>query len=136
MSDDSAPAVSPRFYETFVEPYNRELFAGYAYVQLHMDGKWDHLLPLVARLAPAYVEVGGETDWAAAAACLGPRAVIQGGIGGVAALEGTPAGCAETVRRAVAAAGGRAVITVAQEILPGTPLANMQAMIAAVREFQ
>jgi len=137
VSDDSAPAVSPRFYEEFILPYNRALFADYEYVQLHMDGKWDHLLPLVAQLKPGFVEVGGETDWAAAVKHLGRHAILQGGIGGLQALEGSPVSCAETVRQALEAAAGRArvIITVAQETLPGMPVENMKAIIQAVRDW-
>jgi hypothetical protein len=36
-------------------PYNREVFAGYEFVQLHMDGKWGYIWPLVAQWAPAWV---------------------------------------------------------------------------------
>lgn len=137
VSDDSAPAVSPSFYKKFVMSYNQALFAGYEYVQLHMDGKWDHLLPLVAQLKPAYVEVGGETDWATAVEHLGRHAILQGGIGGVLALGGSPVACADTVRRALEAATGRArvVITVAQETLPGMPVENMKAIIQTVRDW-
>jgi uroporphyrinogen-III decarboxylase len=138
VSDDSAPSVSPKLYREFVLPYNRQLFSGYQFVQLHMDGKWDHLLPLVGKLQPGFVEVGGETDWAAAVEHLGRYSVLQGGIGGQFALERSPSDCFEAATRALSASRGRAraVITVAQETHPGMPLENMQAIIQAVRAWQ
>jgi uroporphyrinogen-III decarboxylase len=138
VSDDSAPAVSPDFYKTFILPYNKALLADVEYVHLHMDGKWDHLLPLVAQLESGFIEVGGETDWAAAVKWLGPRSILQGGIGGGLGLNGSPADCGEATRSALEAAASRArvVITIAQEPHPGTPVENMHAILEAARAWQ
>jgi uroporphyrinogen-III decarboxylase len=138
VSDDTAAAVSPDFYRTFVLPYNRALFAGHEHVHLHMDSRWDHLLPHVAELRPDFVEVGGETGWPEAVASLGQRSVLQGGISGTLGLNGTPADCAEAAGQALEAAAGRAraVITIAQEPHPGTPPDNMQAILQTVRAWQ
>jgi uroporphyrinogen decarboxylase len=137
-SDDTAAAVSPEFYREFVLPYNQDLFAGFEHVHLHMDGQWDHLLPLVAAQQPDFVEVGGETGWNAAVEILGPRSVIQGGISGTLAVNGTAAECAKAARLALEAAAGRAraVITIAQEPHPGTPPENMQAILDSARAWQ
>jgi uroporphyrinogen-III decarboxylase len=138
VSDDCAPAVSPALYARFVQPYNRALFADLDYVHLHMDGKWDHLLPQVAALKPDFVEVGGETDWAAAVEILGPQTILQGGVSGNLGLNGAPADCATATRRALETAAEKAqvVITVAQEPHPGTPPENMQAILATVRAWR
>ncbi len=137
VSDDTAPSVSLEFYRRFVFPYNERLFANFEYAHLHMDGKWNHLLPEVSRLKPDFVEVGGETDWLSAVERLGPQSILQGGISGTLALNGTPKECAAAVAAALEAAAGRAqvVITVAQEPHPGTPAQNMQMIIDTVRTW-
>jgi uroporphyrinogen-III decarboxylase len=138
VSDDSAPAISPGFYKSFVFPYNQALFATYQYIHLHMDGKWDHLLPLVAKLSPAFVEVGGETDWTGAIQTLGPGAILQGGVSGSVGLSGTPADCASAAESSLESTAdpARVVITIAQEPYPGTPVENMQAILNAVRRWE
>ncbi|MCL4393658.1 MAG: hypothetical protein M1482_02405 [Chloroflexi bacterium] len=137
VSDDSAPSVSPEFYRTFVFPYNQLLFAQFDYVHLHMDGKWNHLVPEIARLKPDFVEVGGESDWSSAVEILGPHAILQGGVGGALALNGAPKQCADATANALAAAAGRArvVVTVAQEAHPGTPAENMHAIVDTVQNW-
>jgi uroporphyrinogen-III decarboxylase len=92
----------------------------------------------VAQLESGFIEVGGETDWAAAVKWLGPRSILQGGIGGGLGLNGSPADCGEATRSALEAAASRArvVITIAQEPHPGTPVENMHAILEAARAWQ
>ena len=66
---------------------------------------------------------------------LGPTTVLQGGVPGEMARTGTPGECAQVATDALDTANGRAqvALTVANEVHPGTPLENMQAIIRAVR---
>jgi uroporphyrinogen-III decarboxylase len=134
-SDDTATLMSPKLYEEFVLPYNRALYANFEYIHLHMDGGWDHLVPYVQQLRPDHCEVGGETDWPAVVRALGCTTVLQGGILAEIARDGTPDQCAAAAIRALQIAQGKArvVLTVANEVHPGTPLENMQAIIETVR---
>ena len=136
VSDDTASMASPAIYSDFVLPYNRMLFEMYEVVHLHMDGRWDKLIPLVRQLEPAVCEVGGETDWEAAVAALGAETVLQGGILAATARDGTTSDCRMAVGAALATARGRAgvALTVANEVHPGTPLENMLTIIEAARE--
>ena len=134
-SDDTASLLSPKLYEEFVLPHNRALYANFEYVHLHMDGRWDHLVPYVQQLRPDYCEVGGETDWLSVVEALGSTTILQGGILGETARDGTPDECAAAATTALEIAEGnaRVALTVANEVHPGTPLENMQAVIEAVR---
>jgi len=137
LSDDSAVAISPHLYEAFVKPYNDELFTDYDLVHLHMDGEWNHLIPYLQQYGVEWMEVGRETDWVQAVIALGSQTVLQGGIPGELAREGTPAECAHVARQRLEEAAGQArvVLTIPQEAYPGTPLENMQAIIATARAF-
>lgn len=136
VSDDTAPLLSPKLYEQFVLPYNRALFGDFQYVHLHMDGRWTHLVRQVGSFHPDFCEVGGETDWTAAVDALGPSTILQGGILGELARQGSSEECAGAAREALLAAKGKArmVLTVANEVHPGTPLENLQAIIQTARE--
>ena len=134
-SDDTASMASPKVYKEFVLPYNRMLYDNFEYVHLHMDGRWDKLVPYVRQLQPDFCEVGGETDWQTVIETLGPTTVLQGGMPGEIARTGTPDECAQVATDALDTANGRAqvALTVASEVHPGTPLENMQAIIQTVR---
>ncbi len=138
VSDDTAPLLSPALYEKFVLPYNRSLFNHFEYIHLHMDGKWDHLIRQINLLKPDFCEVGGETNWALAVENLGSSTILQGGITGETARDGKPQACAERARQALKACNGKArvALTVANEVHPGTPVENMQAIIETVRNIK
>jgi len=134
-SDDTAMMMSPQLYEEFVLPYNQRLYSNYEYTHLHMDGRWNHLIPYVQRLRPDYCEVGGETDWLAVVEALGSTTVLQGGILAEVARDGTLDECAKAATSSLDVAVGKAsvALTIANEVHPGTPLKNMLAIIAATR---
>jgi uroporphyrinogen-III decarboxylase len=138
MSDDTASMLSPQLYQEFALPYNQALFTAFEITHLHMDGGWDYLIPLVQSLQPGFCEVGGETKWEAVVADLGDTTVLQGGILAETARGGTPAECASAVHAALGTAKGKArvALTIANEVHPGTPLENMQAIIEAGRRRQ
>lgn len=138
VSDDTSPMASPAIYRDFIRPANQALFSRFQRLHLHMDGCWDHLIPQVASFSPYWIEVGGETDWATAAQAMGSRTILQGGISGGDAHGRKPGECAEISLQSLRAAQGRAkaVLTVANEVHPGTPVENMQAIISAAREFE
>jgi uroporphyrinogen-III decarboxylase len=123
-------------YSEFALPYNQALYNQFDYIHLHMDGRWDHLVPLVRQLSPDFCEVGGETAWSAVVEALGATTVLQGGILAETARDGTATECAEAAREILNVADGKArvALTIANEVHPGTPVENMQAIIQAVRE--
>jgi uroporphyrinogen-III decarboxylase len=135
LSDDTSSLLSPKLYETFAMPHNQALFANFEYVHLPMDGRLDHLIPYVQQLQPDFCEVGGETDWLAVVYTLGSGTVLQGGILAPTARDGTPDECAAAATTALQIAEGKAsvALTIANEVHPGTPLANMQAIIEAAK---
>ncbi|MDD4869186.1 MAG: uroporphyrinogen decarboxylase family protein [Kiritimatiellae bacterium] len=137
VSDDSSPMVSPQIYTDFVFPYNSRLFSRQQFVHLHMDSCWDHLIPFVSDLKPKWVEVGGETSWDKVVVALGKTAVLQGGILCSTARDGSVDDCVRQANEKLEIARGRArvVITIANEVHPGTSLDNMQAIIRAVKTF-
>jgi uroporphyrinogen-III decarboxylase len=137
-SDDTASMVSPKIYADFVLPYNQALYANFEYVHLHMDGGWNALVPYVGQIQPEYCEVGGETDWQAVVETLGATTILQGGILAQTAREATPDECRRAAISALEIADGRArvALTIANEVHPGTPLENMQAIIEGVRSWQ
>lgn len=135
-SDDTAPLMSPWIYEKFILPYNQALYANFEFVHLHMDGCWDHLIAFVQKIRPNYCEVGGETDWEMAVKALGSMTTLQGGILASIARDGFPDDCASAASRALDLAEGRArvALTIANEVDPGTPISNMQAIIKVARD--
>jgi uroporphyrinogen-III decarboxylase len=135
-SDDTASLMSPWIYEQFVLPYNLALYQHFEYVHLHMDGGWDHLLPYVQKIRPGYCEIGGETDWERAVASLGPSTILQGGVLAGTARDGSYGECAAAARQALDLARGKArvALTVANEVDPGAPLENLQAILEVARE--
>jgi uroporphyrinogen-III decarboxylase len=135
-SDDTASLMSTRIYEQFVLPYNRSLYDHFEYVHLHMDGGWDHLIPFVQKISPQYCEVGGETDFEKAVSALGGSTILQGGILAKIARDGSADECAHSARAMLelAADKARVALTIANEVDPGTPLANMQAILEVVRD--
>jgi uroporphyrinogen-III decarboxylase len=134
-SDDTAIMLSPQLYLEFVLPYNRMLYSNFEYVHLHMDGRWNHLIPYVEQLQPDFCEVGGETDWQEVIKALGATTILQGGILAEIARDKTPDECSVAASKALDIAAGKArvALTIANEVHPGTPLENMQAVIKAGR---
>lgn len=137
VSDDTATMLSPSLYRKFALPYNKMLFSNFDYLHLHMDANWNHLIQDVAQLNPSYCEIGGETDWREVVDTLGKTTILQGGILAEKAHSSTPVECINATKAALEAAEGRAriVLTIANEVHPGTPLENLQAILQTVKSL-
>ena len=144
VSNGDSPAgsdlISPRMYERFALPFEARVAdaahaAGLPYA-LHICGRTDPILTMMARTGADAFELDHKTDAALARRCLDGRATFIGNIdpSGVLAL-GTP----DDVRRATRAlldvftGSNRLIVNAGCAIPAETPAANLKAMIETAR---
>lgn len=133
IGDAVASQVSPRVYEEFILPAERELVAAIramgVYVRLHICGNITHLLPGIATLGVNILDVDHAVNLEAARRAVGPGVTLAGNVDPVSCvMRGSP----ETVRAAIVgcatAAGGRYMVNAGCEIPAATPPANLRAL--------
>ncbi|AMV70572.1 methylcobamide--CoM methyltransferase [Desulfuromonas carbonis] len=139
----SSTVISPRQFATFAQPYLTEL-VDFIHrqgkpVTLHICGKTEKSWEGMVATGADTLSLDNEVDLAAAAAKIGDRVRIMGHVHPTAVLlSGTPATVRQAVRDGVrqAHAAPRGYIVASGCSLPTeTPFANIDAMLAAVREI-
>jgi hypothetical protein len=140
MGCDAGEMLSPKSYREFVVPYYGRCYDAFPGDRgLHMCGKIDHLVPVIAQdLQITHLTgFGFPTDPQLLAQWMGGRVVMSGGLNPVILLEGPP----DAIRRecyryleAFASYGGY-VLQDGNNIAPGTPLAHMAAVVEASEAF-
>jgi uroporphyrinogen-III decarboxylase len=144
MAEDTAQAMSPHMFKEFCVPYTGELFDTFGRRfqngrALHMCGQSTHLHHvLVEDLHISSFDIFGYlVDPRVAARNLGGRMYLWGNINPMLMLNGTR----EQVRQAALAAleamapCGGFMLGDGANVCPGTPLANLAALIEASEEF-
>ncbi len=139
-TDDLAVSLSRRMFEEIVLPSEKRLrdhFDGWA--MLHMCGRSDHLLE-VFRDGLRIHELQGfgwEVDLDRIAETLGGRVVLLGNVNPMLIHSGTPAEVREAARRVIEklAPGRGFIIQDGNNIPPGSPLENINAMMDAAERY-
>ncbi|MEW6743118.1 MAG: uroporphyrinogen decarboxylase family protein [Planctomycetota bacterium] len=140
FTDDSAQGLSPELYEELVLPEDRRLrdhFDGR--VSLHMCGRTEHLLHyfVEALRIHEFQGFGWAVDKRTVAALMGGRVVLLGNVNPMTILQGTPQDVKRETRECleIFAPLGGYIVQDGNNIAPGSPLENVNAMYEAALEF-
>jgi MtaA/CmuA family methyltransferase len=141
MSDAAASMMGPERYARFLLPAQRRVLQSIktrypeVITRLHMCGRTDPLIAMMATLPADIIELDFPVDLLAAKQVLGPRRVILGNVSTITdLLEGTPASVYEACRRCHEVCGPFHVVGSGCEVSPRTPSENLRAMLAYATE--
>jgi len=136
----SPDMISPALYERFAFPAERRLLSGLkgrgAEIGLHICGDTTRILPLLAEVGADLLDIDSKTDLRQARAALRGKAAIRGPIDPVSVLRyGDEQLVAEKCREAIDIWGrdGGLILSGGCDIMPGTPPANLKAMVETAR---
>jgi uroporphyrinogen decarboxylase len=136
LFDTWAGILSPVDFEEFALPYVTEIVTALKRTGVPVIYFVNGGGPLLAAMRRSGADVIGldwRVDLGAARAILGPEVAVQGNLDPV-LLYAPPAVIAARTTAIIAAGGGRGhVFNLGHGILPDTPLAGVEAMVAAVR---
>jgi uroporphyrinogen decarboxylase len=136
LFDTWAGVLAPRDYDEVALPYVTEIVARLKQTGVPVIYFVNGAAPLLDRMRRTGADVLGldwRVDLAAARAQLGPGVAVQGNLDPV-ALHAPPEVVAAQTRAVLAAGGGAGhVFNLGHGILPDTPLAGVEAMLAAIR---
>jgi len=139
-TDDLAVSLSAQSYRDLVLPFERELrFHFNGRVSLHMCGRSDHLLDTFASdlRIHEYQGFGYEVDLGRIATAMGGRVVLLGNVNPMLIHSGTPGQVREATRRVIEALAPLRgfIVQDGNNIPPGSPLANINAMMEAAAAY-
>ena len=139
-TDDLAAYLSAETYREMVLPHEKRLrFHFDGWTSFHMCGHTNHLLRIFADdlKIHEYQGFGWEVDLALVADVLGGRVVLDGNVSPILLLQGTPADVKAATRRVIERLGRLRglIIQDGNNIAPGTPLENINAMHDAAVEY-
>lgn len=139
-TDDLAVSLSAETYRDIVLPAEKRLrfhFDGRA--SLHMCGRSDHLLEIFRDdlAIHEFQGFGYEVDLGRIGAVMGGRVVLLGNVNPMLIRTGTPGQVRAAARRVLETLGPRGGLIVqdGNNIPPGSPLANINAMMEAAEEW-
>jgi hypothetical protein len=142
FADDSLALISTAMYREHVLPHHRRLcdaMAGPGTRGIHLCGdSTRHFVTLRDELNIHSFDTGFPVDFPQLRRNLGPDVQIQGGPHVEFLMTATPAAVHEQVRRILGSGlldGGRVVLREGNNLAPGTPLENTEAMYRAGKEF-
>jgi MtaA/CmuA family methyltransferase len=143
MSDAAASMMGREHYERFVFPAQLRVVEDIrarrpdVIVRLHMCGRTDELLPVMARLPVHIWELDFPVDLAHARAVLGADRIILGNVSTVGVmLTGTPEQVYEAARSCHATSGPRHIVGTGCELPPEAPPENLAALVAYARDHR
>ena len=139
-TDDLAAYLSRETYRDLVLPFEKRLrFHFDGWTSLHMCGRTDHLLETFARdlRIHEYQGFGWEVDLDRVEEHMAGRVVLDGNVSPLLILRGTPAEVKAAARRVIGKLGPRRglILQDGNNIAPGSPLENINAMHEAAVEF-
>jgi uroporphyrinogen-III decarboxylase len=138
-TDDLAAYLSADTWQDVLLPYNQRLRDHFDWASLHMCGHTDHLLDLFTNQLKIneYQGFGWEVNLDKVADVMGGKVVLLGNVSPLLIAEGTPAQVKEATRRVIEklAPGGGLIIQDGNNIAPGSPLENINAMMEAAEEY-
>jgi len=140
-TDDLAAYLSPRVYRDVVLPFDLKLrnhFDGW--VSMHMCGHTNHLLRIFADdLKICELQgFGWEVDLDLIGEVMGGRVVLLGNVSPLTIAHGTPDQVKAETRRVIEKLGhyGGLIIQDGNNIAPGSPVENINAMMEAAEEYE
>ena len=146
----SLSMISPAVYKKYVYPFEVKVFkalkplaeARGAVTILHICGDTRKILPLMAATGADVLEIDAKVSMFEArelAVRAGKKVSLMGNLEPTTVLfQGTPENVAreaDICMRGAAAQNGGFILGSGCEVVPGTPVENMQAMVRAAREF-
>jgi uroporphyrinogen decarboxylase-like protein len=141
FADDSVQLISTRMYEELILPFHRRLvqtFSEGGPISIHLCGdSTRHFRFLRDALNIRSFDTGYPVDFRWVREQVGPDVDIQGGPPVGFLQTATPDDVRAEVRRILSSGvteGGRFILREANNMPPGVPLANLQAMYAAAKE--
>jgi uroporphyrinogen-III decarboxylase len=138
-TDDLAAYLSAATWREVLLPYNQRLRDHFDWARLHMCGHTDHLLDLFTDQLRIneYQGFGWEVNLDKVANVMGGKVVLLGNVSPLLIAEGTPAQVREATRRVIEklAPGGGLIVQDGNNIAPGSPLENINAMMEAAEEY-
>jgi hypothetical protein len=141
-ADDSVQLISTPMLREFIIPAHHKLIRGLTdadRIRIHLCGNATrHFKTLRDELGCYSFDTGFPVDFAWLRGELGPEVEIKGGPRVTLLRDGTPDQVEAEVRRILASGiteGGRFILREANDLAPGTPLANLDAMYAAGRRY-
>ncbi len=142
MADDSIALISTRMFREFILPCLRRIYDAFATPTgrgIHLCGNAQrHFVILRDELGISAFDTGFPIDFARLRRELGPEVTIQGGPHIELLRTGTPEQVVEETRRILQSGileGGRFILREGNNLAPGTPLENTEAMYRAAREY-
>lgn len=142
MADDSIALISTAMYREHVLPHHRRIYSYFATEaprSIHLCGDATrHFVTLRDELNIQTFDTGFPVDFGKLRRELGPQVQILGGPHIELLRTGTPVEIREEVRRILNSGvleGGRFTLREGNNLAPGTPLENTEAMYYAGREF-
>jgi len=138
-TDDLAAYLSADVYRDVVLPYEKKLRFHFGRASLHMCGRTDHLLSIFADEVQIdeYQGFGYQTDLDEVARIMGGRIVLLGNVNPLVIAHGTPEQVRAETRRVLEklAPYGGLIIQDGNNIAPGSPLENINAMMEAAEAY-
>ncbi|MEI6286049.1 MAG: uroporphyrinogen decarboxylase family protein [Bacillota bacterium] len=143
FADDSAQMISVKMYKKLLLPFHKRLAAALSTGEqtnaIHMCGDATHLFPTLRDEMNIYeFDTGYPVNFADLTAKLGPKVRISGGVHVDILLQGTPETVTAETKRIideVTPNTKKFIMRDANNVAPQTPLANMQAMYDAVKQY-
>lgn len=144
MADDSIALISTAMYRDHILPHHRRLYDALATPEpprgIHLCGNASrHFLTLRDELNVWTFDTGFPVDFGGLRCDLGPKARIQGGPHVELLRTGTPEQVRDETRRilesGILTGGGMFILREGNNLAPGTPPENTEAMYRAGREF-
>jgi MtaA/CmuA family methyltransferase len=141
MGDAIASQVSPKTYEEFIFPREKQMVdaihnAG-GFVRLHICGNTTHLLPFFAKLDADIIDLDWQVDMKKARDIIGKNTVLVGNLDPVnAVMKSTPEQIIKNIRQIYDDVGNPYMVGAGCEIPQGTPYENLKALCSAVTYLQ
>jgi uroporphyrinogen decarboxylase len=143
----SLDMISPSIYEKYVYPYECKVFSAIsaeaqergAVTILHICGDTRKILPLMAKTGADVLEIDAKVNLAEARDLAGNSVALMGNLEPTTVLfQGTADHVrleSENCLRSVDALSGGFILGSGCEVVPGTPVQNMRAMVDAAHGF-
>ena len=141
LLDDLVGMVSKRHYEKLIHPHLRRIFDEFeGLIRIyHNDTPCRHLLGSLAGANFDVLNFSHEVDIAEAKAAMGHRVALMGNVPPLdVGVRGTPQDVERAARACLdrGAPGGGMILSFGGGVSPGTPAANVDALLAAARAWR
>lgn len=141
-ADDAVQMLSTEMVREFVLPYHRQLkqaLTSAAQISLHLCGDATrHFKMFRDEMGVVSFDTGFPIDFASVRQELGPDTEIQGGVRAPQLAQDNPENIAQEAKRILESGittGGRFILKEANDLVPCTPLENMNALYQAARTY-